>query len=106
MIDILQTLVGKRISKFLSMSDYENLHLSDGTIVNIYNIYKTHGEDDVGFLVGTVILDAIASKTKVAIHFSSGTVIEIDITQHGYKEGSPEAVEIIGSDGTIYVWNY
>jgi len=102
MSSILEKLTGKTVSDFAECDDGIGIIFECGDKLSIYNKYnlKTDSHENI---VGKKIINIVENNNKIVIFFDNGSQIIIFLDDESWN--SPEALEVIFSDGDILVWN-
>lgn len=52
---------------------------------------------------GEILIDIVAKDCQLRLHFSKDYFLDIDLSDKGYT--GPEALQLVGPDNQIFVWN-
>ena len=84
------------------IEDYLQLFFTDGTILNVYNVYEYDGQS-VTSLEAQEVITASENDQEAVLSFSNGSRLVIGLKDDDYI--GPEAMELIRKGEDPVVWN-
>jgi hypothetical protein len=97
-------IIGRVVDRACKVHDYVQIYFDNGSILNVFN--KIGGGDlsDEFFLSlsRARVTEFELKEGAVSIAFSNGKRLKVGMTDDDYQ--SPEALELICSDGRLIVW--
>jgi hypothetical protein len=99
----LDILVGMSVTNALRVHDYVQLFFERDIVLNIYNEFKLFNGHDLSALNGAKLLEVGEKQDELALYFSNGTRLDIDLRDEAYN--GPEALELHVPGQPPVVWN-
>lgn len=91
-----------KIEKVMTVHDYLQIYISDGSILNIFNRYLIVNITDEQDMVGRIITGAKSNKNDIVITFIPEGSIKVSMRPEDYR--GPEAMQYTNSVGRCVVW--
>lgn len=105
MENLLDLLLGVKLSKAEVVHDYLQLRFENGVILNVFNAFRMRefSIDDLSKISGCEICAVRIDETSVEFEFLGGGSIWVGMSDDDYQ--GPEAMEYIGAAGDRVVWS-